>query len=58
MSLNVKSITETARYSVSTFVATIGGSMGVWVGFSACMLFEVLELIIDLGLGLLCPGQR
>ena len=41
MSLNVKSITETARYSLATFIATIGGSMGAWVGFSVCMVFEV-----------------
>ena len=41
MSLNVKSITETARYSLTTFIATIGGSMGAWVGFSVCMIFEV-----------------
>ena len=50
MSLNVKSITETARYNVVTFISTIGGSLGVWIGFSVCMLFELLELGIDLGL--------
>ena len=41
MSLNVKAIKETARYSLATFIATIGGSMGAWVGFSVCMIFEV-----------------
>ena len=41
MSLNVKAIRETARYSLATFIATIGGSMGAWVGFSVCMIFEV-----------------
>ena len=89
MSLNVKSITETARYSLATFIATIGGSMGAWVGFSVCMVFEVpacynmstfyksvctrdfgevhllgliivlqvIELLIDLGGRMICPGK-
>ena len=89
MSLNVKSITETARYSLTTFIATIGGSMGAWVGFSVCMVFEVpacynmskfyksvctrdlgevgllgliivlqvIELLIDLGGRMICPGK-
>ena len=48
MSLNVKTIVETARYSFVTFVSTLGGSIGVWVGFSVCMLFELLELAIDI----------
>lgn len=50
MSLNVKTITETARYTVTTFISAIGGSLGVWVGFSVCMLFELLELAVDLGI--------
>ena len=48
MSLNVKSITESARYTVVSFISTLGGSLGVWVGFSVCMIFEVVELFIDL----------
>ena len=50
MSLNVKTITETARYSLTTFISAIGGSLGVWVGFSVRMLFELLELAVDLGM--------
>ena len=46
----VKTITETARYTVTTFISAIGGSLGVWVGFSVCMLFELLELAVDLGI--------
>jgi len=57
MSLNVKAIRETARYSLATFIATIGGSMGAWVGFSVCMIFEVIELLIDLGGRLACPSK-
>ena len=48
MSLNVKSITETARYTTASFISTLGGSLGAWLGFSVCMIFEVLELAIDL----------
>ena len=58
MSLNVKSIKETARYNVVTFIATLGGSLGVWVGFSVCMLFELLELLIDLGLSCICQRKK
>ena len=54
MSLNVKSITETARYSLASFISTIGGSMGVWVGFSVCMVFEVIELLLDIIAKVLC----
>ena len=54
MSLNVKSITETARYSLASFISTIGGSMGVWVGFSVCMVFEVMELLLDIIAKVLC----
>ena len=50
MSLNVKSITESARYNFVTFISTIGGSLGVWIGFSVCMLFELIELLIDVGI--------
>ena len=48
MSLNVKTVTETARYTLTTFISAIGGSLGVWVGFSVCMMFEVVELLVDL----------
>ena len=48
MSLNVKRITESARYNLVSFISTIGGSLGVWVGFSVCMMFEIVELCIDL----------
>ena len=54
MSLNVKSITETARYSLASFISTIGGSMGVWVGFSVCMVFEVIELLLDIIAKVIC----
>jgi amiloride-sensitive sodium channel subunit alpha/amiloride-sensitive sodium channel subunit gamma len=54
MSLNVKSITETARYNFATFISTIGGSMGAWVGFSFCMVFEMVELVIDLAIKIIC----
>ena len=47
MSLNVKAIKETARYSLATFIATIGGSMGAWVGFSVCMIFEVKSFFME-----------
>ena len=50
MSLNVKTITETARYSFVTFISALGGSFGVWIGFSVCMFFELIELAIDLGM--------
>ena len=50
MSLNVKTITETARYNRYTFISTLGGSIGVWVGFSVCMIFELIELLIDIGI--------
>lgn len=50
MSLNVKTITETARYTLVTFISTLGGSIGVWVGFSVCMIFEIIELLIDIGI--------
>ena len=55
MNLNVKSITETARYNLVTFISTIGGSLGVWIGFSVCMVFELIELLIDLGLSCIWP---
>ena len=50
MSLNVKTVVETARYSFVTFISALGGSFGVWIGFSICMFFEIIELLIDLGL--------
>ena len=50
MSLNVKSITETARYTTASFISTLGGSLGAWLGFSVCMMFEVLELLLDLAI--------
>ena len=50
MSLNVKSITESARYTLVTFISALGGSIGVWVGFSVCMIFELIELAIDIGI--------
>ena len=53
MSLNVKTVTETARYTLTTFISAIGGSLGVWVGFSVCMMFELLELLVDLGISCL-----
>ena len=58
MSLNVKSITETARYTVVSFISTLGGSLGVWVGFSVCMMFEVIELFIDLCINLVVKAKK
>jgi len=49
MSLNVKTITETARYTTTTFISALGGALGAWMGFSVCMIFEVFELGFDLG---------
>lgn len=58
MSLNVKSITESARYNLVTFISTIGGSLGVWIGFSVCMVFEILELGIDLCLACILSKNK
>ena len=58
MSLNVKSITETARYTVVSFISALGGSLGVWVGFSVCMMFEVMELIMDVLIFILCKIKK
>ena len=58
MSLNVKSITETARYTLVSFISALGGNLGVWVGFSVCMIFEVIELVIDLCILLVCKIKK
>ena len=58
MSLNVKSIIETARYTLVSFISALGGSLGVWVGFSVCMMFEVIELIIDVLIFILCNIKK
>jgi len=55
MSLNVKTITETARYTTTKFISELGGALGAWMGFSCCMIFEVVELAFDLGLS--CFGR-
>ena len=35
------SLIPPARYSTSSFISTIGGALGAWMGFSVCMIFEV-----------------
>ena len=39
-----------ARYTTTTFISALGGALGAWMGFSVCMLFELVELLVDLGL--------
>ncbi|CAM6055018.1 unnamed protein product [Sphagnum tenellum] len=46
--LNVRSVTQTAKYSSDTFVASLGGALGLYMGMAVIMMFEVVELVFDI----------
>ena len=47
MSLNVKFIRESPRYTLFSFLSVLGGAFGIWIGLSVVIIFEVLEFILD-----------
>ncbi|XP_059081142.1 degenerin deg-1-like [Tigriopus californicus] len=46
--LNVRSIVQEAKYSEDGYVAALGGALSVYMGIAVIMIFELLELVIDL----------
>ena len=46
--------TEAPTYNSTTLVTAIGGAISLYLGMSIAMIFEVIELIIDCIVNLLC----
>ena len=46
--LKFTSIKETPKYNISTLFGTLGGNLGLWLGWSILSLFEFLEWIYKL----------
>ena len=71
-SLNVQTITQSPKYSVSKFeafqcvtrsqlegmVSALGGALGLYLGCTLLMLFELFELVIDLVLRVLTVSKK
>lgn len=45
--LNLKAITESEKYTPSTLMAALGGSLSLYLGVAIIMCFELIELAAD-----------
>ena len=47
-SLNVRQIDESPTYGTGTLVVALGGALSLYLGISVSMVFEIIELVVDI----------
>ena len=47
-SLNFRNVQENETYQFSTIISSLGGALSLYLGISLVMIFEIIELLIDL----------
>eukprot|EP00090_Calanus_glacialis_P004580 TRINITY_DN13435_c1_g1_i1.p1 TRINITY_DN13435_c1_g1~~TRINITY_DN13435_c1_g1_i1.p1 ORF type:complete len:302 (-),score=83.60 TRINITY_DN13435_c1_g1_i1:31-864(-) len=50
--LNIQSIVQTEKYDLQSLFGSLGGALSLYLGCAVVMLFELVELIIDIGMRL------
>ena len=51
--MDTKKVEESETYNINSMLYAIGGAVSLFLGISISMLFEVLELFIDLVISLI-----